>query len=37
VQNERTPLMLAAQLGHIECAQLLLDAGAVIEAKHEAR
>ena len=33
----RTALIHAAELGHLDCARLLLDAGAVKEAKDNVR
>ena len=36
-QVECTPLMLAVRFGHLECARLLVAAGADAEATHEAR
>jgi hypothetical protein len=36
-QNERTALICAAEKGHTECARLLLDAGADMNAKEYVR
>ena len=37
VQNDRkgSPLMFAAEFGHLECVRALLDAGAEIDAQDD--
>ena len=37
LQNEMTPLLMAANLGRLEVARLLIEKGAMIEAKDEVR
>ena len=37
LQDEMTPLLMAANLGHLEVARLLIEEKADIEAKDEVR
>ena len=37
LQDELTPLLWAANMGHVEVARLLIEKGAKIEAKDKVR